>query len=63
MPAIAGSWLSAASAAAVAAALLLLPALGAPSVWAAAASPAYGREGMVVTSQVDATRAGVATSS
>jgi gamma-glutamyltranspeptidase/glutathione hydrolase len=57
MPAIASSRLSAVAAAVV---LLLLPALAAPPAWAAAASPAYAREGMVVTSQADATRAGVA---
>jgi gamma-glutamyltranspeptidase/glutathione hydrolase len=42
------------------AALLLLPALAAPSARAAASAPAAAREGMVVTSQTDATRAGVA---
>jgi gamma-glutamyltranspeptidase/glutathione hydrolase len=49
-----------AAAAAALAALLLLPALAPLPARAAAAAPAVAREGMVVTSQADATRAGVA---
>jgi gamma-glutamyltranspeptidase/glutathione hydrolase len=39
---------------------LLIPPLSAPHAWAAAAAPVYARDGMVVTSEAEATRAGVA---
>ena len=38
---------------------LLGPLVGSPIAWAAAPDPALGRRGMVVTSQAEATRAGL----